>query len=197
VQYVIRPQSGTHLDYRGYAGTLAGGVFKPGDEVVILPSGFTSSIVSIDGPGGVPVNEAYAPMAVTIRLADELDISRGDMIARVGNRPTVGQDIDATICWMDERSALQPGGRYTIKHTTRSVRTVVQELNYRLDINTLHRDESAEALDLNDIGRVRLRTQAPLLYDEYRRNRATGSFILVDDGTNATVAAGMILATAS
>jgi bifunctional enzyme CysN/CysC len=196
VQYVIRPQAQTDgdlHDYRGYAGTVAGGVFKPGDEVVVLPSGFTSTIASIDGPGGEPVTEAFSPMAVTIRLADEIDISRGDMIARVGNRPTVGQDVDATVCWMDERTALRPGGKYTVKHTTRSVRAIVKDLNYRLDVNTLHRDEGATELDLNDIGRVRLRTQSPLLFDEYRRNRATGSFILVDDATNATVAAGMII----
>src|SRR5688500_17950953 len=129
VQYVIRPQSGTHLDYRGYAGTVAGGVFKPGDEVVVLPSGFTSTVIAIDGPGGVPVDEAFPAMAVTIRLADEIDVSRGDMIARIANRPTVGQDVDATICWMDDRSTLKPGGRYTIKHTTRSVRAVVEDLN--------------------------------------------------------------------
>jgi bifunctional enzyme CysN/CysC len=197
VQYVIRPQSGTHLDYRGYAGTVAGGVFKPGDDIVVLPSGFTSTIAAIDGPGGEPVDEAFSPMAVTIRLADELDISRGDMIARVNNRPAVSQDIDATVCWMDDRSTLRPGGRYTVKHTTRSAKAIVQELNYRLDINTLHRDEGAQELGLNDIGRIRLRTQAPLLHDEYRRNRSTGSFILIDEGTNATVAAGMILVTSS
>src|SRR5690606_573715 len=124
---------------------------------------------------GVPVEEAFPPMSVTVRLTDELDISRGDMIARVNNRPTVSQDIDATVCWMDERSVLRAGGKYTLKHTTRSVKALVQELHYRLDINTLHRDESVTELGLNDIGRIRLRTQAPLLYDEYRRNRATGS----------------------
>jgi bifunctional enzyme CysN/CysC len=192
VQYVIRPQSGNHHDYRGYAGTVAGGVFKPGDEVIVLPSGFTSTIASIDGPGGEPIVEAFSPMAVTIRLADEIDISRGDLIARVGNHPTVGQDVDATICWMDERSSLRAGARVTLKHTTRTVKALVRDLNYRLDVNTLHRDEAAHELALNDIGRIRLRTQSPLLFDEYRRNRATGSFILIDDATDATVAAGMI-----
>jgi bifunctional enzyme CysN/CysC len=192
VQYVIRPQSGTHQDYRGYAGTVAGGVFKPGDEVVVLPSGFTSRVVAIEGPGGVAIDEAFSPMAVTMRLEDEIDISRGDMIARVNNRPTVGQDVDATICWMDERSTLRAGAKLVLKHTTRSVRALVRELHYRLDVNTLHREEGVQQLVLNDIGRIRLRTQAPLLFDEYRRNRATGSFILADEVTNVTVAAGMI-----
>jgi bifunctional enzyme CysN/CysC len=197
VQYVIRPQNQTHdelHDYRGYAGTVAGGVFKPGDEVVVLPSGFTSRIASIDGPGGQAVSEAFAPMAVTIRLTDEIDISRGDMICRVHNRPHTGQDVDATVAWLTEASALRPGTKYTIKHTTRSAKALVTDLQYRLDVNTLHRDESAESLGLNEIGRIRLRTQAPLFYDEYRRNRSTGSFILVDEATHATVAAGMMLA---
>jgi bifunctional enzyme CysN/CysC len=196
VQFVIRPQAQTNgdlHDYRGYAGTVAGGVFRPGDEVVVLPSGFTSTIAAVDGPGGVPLDEAFAPMAVTIRLADDIDISRGDLIARPHNRPHVGQDIDATLCWMDERSALRAGVKYTLKHTTRVVRALVQDLTYRLDINTLHRDEAATELGLNEIGRVRLRTQSPLFFDEYRRNRTTGSFILVDDATNATAAAGMII----
>jgi bifunctional enzyme CysN/CysC len=196
VQFVIRPQAQTNgdlHDYRGYAGTVAGGVFKPGDEIVVLPSGFTSTIAAVDGPGGVALDEAFAPMAVTLRLADDLDISRGDLIARPHNRPHVGQDIDATVCWMEERSNLRPGMKYTLKHTTRTVKALVQDLNYRLDVNTLHRDEEATDLRLNEIGRVRLRTQAPLLFDEYRRNRMTGSFILVDEATNATAGAGMIL----
>ena len=145
VQYVIRPQNQTDdelHDYRGYAGTVAGGVFKPGDEVVVLPSGFTSTIAGIDGPGGDPVAEAFAPMAVTIRLADEIDVSRGDMICRVHNQPQVGQDIDATVCWLSEVTPLRPGAKYTIKHTTRTARALVQELQYRLDVNTLHRDET-------------------------------------------------------
>jgi bifunctional enzyme CysN/CysC len=192
VQYVIRPQSREHADYRGYAGTVAGGVFKPGDEVVVLPSGFTTTIAAIDGPGGTPVEEAFSPMAVTLRLADDLDVSRGDLIARVGNHPTVDQDVDATVCWLSERAPLTTGGRYLVKHTTRTVKAVVRDVAYRLDVNTLHRDAGATSLALNDIGRIRLRTQAPLLFDEYRRNRDTGSFVLVDEVTNATVAAGMI-----
>jgi bifunctional enzyme CysN/CysC len=192
VQYVIRPMSSSGLDYRGYAGTVSGGVFKPGDEVVVLPSGFTSTIASIDGPNG-PIEEAYPPMSVTIRLADEIDISRGDMICRPKNQPTVGQDVEAMVCWMSEVGSLQPRQKLAIKHTTRWARALVNDVQYRLDVNTLHRDEEASALSLNEIGRVSLRTTAPLFFDEYRRNRLTGSFILVDEATNNTVAAGMIL----
>ena len=192
VQYVIRPQSDEFHDYRGYAGTVAGGVFKPGDDVVVLPSGFTSTIASIETFDG-PLEEAFAPMSVTIRLADEIDISRGDMIARPNNQPHSGQDIEAMVCWMSEAAALSPGTKLGIKHTTRSARALVKQLNYRLDVNTLHRDESATSLALNEIGRVVLRTTAPLFFDEYRRNRTTGSFILIDEGTNNTVGAGMIL----
>ena len=191
VQWVIRPQSGQHLDYRGYAGQVAGGILKPGDEVVALPSGFTSRIKRIETFDG-PVDEAYAPMSVTLHLEDELDISRGDMICRVHNKPTVGQDLDAMICWMSDQP-LHPKARLAIKHTTRWARAMVTNLQYKLDVNTLHRDESVQSLGLNDIGRVQLRTTAPLFYDEYRRNRATGSFILVDEATNNTVAAGMLL----
>ncbi len=168
-------------------------VFRPGDEVVVLPSGFGSTIAAIDGPGGVPVTEAFSPMSVTIRLADEIDVSRGDLICRSHNRPHAGQDVDATVCWLTEASTLSAGTRLTVKHTTRSVKALVADLQYRLDINTLHRDDTAGALSLNEIGRVRLRTQQPLFFDEYRRNRTTGSFILVDDATHSTVGAGMIL----
>jgi bifunctional enzyme CysN/CysC len=187
VQYVIRAQG-----FRGYAGTVAGGVLKPGDAVVVLPAGVPSRIRELWGPGGEPVDEAFPPQAVTVRLDDELDVARGDLICRPHNRPHVGQDIDAMVCWLTERSTLTPGARYTMRHTTRSVRAQVGELAYRIDVNTLHRDEAAESLSLNEIGRVRLRTQAPLLFDSYRRNRSTGSFILLDDATNNTVAAGMI-----
>ena len=192
VQYVIRPMSDEYHDYRGYAGTMAGGVLKPGDEVVVLPSGFSSTIASIDTADG-PVAEAFSPMAVTITLADDIDVSRGDMICRPQNQPTVDQDIEATICWFSETSQLRPGAKYHIKHTTRTGRAMVKDLQYRLDINTLHRDESAEALGLNEIGRVRLRTTVPLFFDRYRRNRDTGSFILIDEATNATVGGGIIL----
>jgi sulfate adenylyltransferase subunit 1 len=192
VQYVIRPQSTAAIDYRGYAGQVASGVFKPGDEVLVLPSGLTTTIAAIDTAGG-PIAEAFPPMSVTIRLTDEIDISRGDMICRPHNAPAVAQDIEAMICWMDETAPLRVGGRYTIKHTTRSVRAIVKDLHYRLDINTLHRDERAPALELNEIGRVRLRTTQPLLVDEYRRNRTTGGFIVIDEVTNRTVGAGMIV----
>jgi bifunctional enzyme CysN/CysC len=195
VQYVIRPQdqSSHELhDYRGYAGTVAGGVFKPGDEVVVLPSGLTTTIAAIDTADG-PVDEAFAPMAVTIRLADDVDVSRGDMICRTRNRPHVGQDLEATVCWLTAESELRTGAKLAIKHTTRWGRALVKDLQYRLDVNTLHRDEGAQALALNEIGRVRLRTTVPLFFDEYRRNRATGSFVLVDETTNSTVGAGIIL----
>jgi bifunctional enzyme CysN/CysC len=190
VQYVIRPQSNRHLDYRGYAGQVAGGVLKAGDEVMVLPSGFTTRIVEIGTADG-PVDEAFPPMSVTIRLEDEIDVSRGDMICRPHNQPAIAQDIDAMVCWMADQP-LQPGAKLGLKHTTRSVRTLVKELQYRLDVNTLHRDESAGRLGLNEIGRVRLRTTAPVLADEYRRNRTTGGFILIDEATNRTVGAGMI-----
>ncbi|MBF6475003.1 MULTISPECIES: adenylyl-sulfate kinase [Nocardia] len=189
VQYVTRSHA---QDFRGYAGTVAGGVFKPGDEVAVLPSGFTTTVEAIWGPGGAPVAEAFPPQAVTIQLADELDISRGDLICRPNNRPNAGRDLDAMVCWFAEDTQLTPGATYTIRHTTRTATAEVRSLDYRLDVNTLHRDEHAESLSLNEIGRVQLRTRQPLLFDPYRRNRATGSFILVDDTTNNTVAAGMI-----
>ena len=195
VQYVIRPQSDQYHDYRGYAGTVAGGVLRTGDEVTVLASGFSSTIKSIETFDG-PVDEAFSPMAVTIRLNDEIDVSRGDMIVRPNNKPTVAQDVDAMLCWMSERVSLSPGSKFLIKHTTRSTRVIVKELSYLLDVNTLHRDDSASQLSLNEIGRVRIRSQAPLFFDEYRRNRQTGSFVLIDETSNATVGAGMILGTA-
>ncbi len=191
VQYVIRPQSTEHHDFRGYAGSVAGGVMKPGDEVAVLPSGFSSRIKSIIGPQG-ELDEAYAPMAVTVVLEDELDVSRGDMICRVNNQPASTQDLEAMICWMSEASQLTPGSKLAIKHTTKWARAMVKDFRYRLDINTLNRDADATALSLNEIGRVRLRTTQPLFADPYRRNRTTGSFILVDETTNVTVGAGMI-----
>jgi len=192
VQYVIRPQSTVVTDYRGYAGQVASGVLKPGDDVMVLPSGLTTTIAGIDTADG-PVEEAFPPMSVTVRLADEIDISRGDMICRPHNAPAVAQDIEAMICWMDESAPLRVGGKYAIKQTTRTARTVVRGLQYRLDVNTLHREENAPELALNEIGRVRLRTTVPLLADEYRRNRTTGGFILIDESTNRTVGAGMII----
>jgi bifunctional enzyme CysN/CysC len=192
VQYVIRPMSDAHHDYRGYAGQVAGGVLKPGDEVVVLPSGVHTTIASIDTADG-PVDAAFAPMSVTVTLTDDVDVSRGDMIARRKNRPHVGQDIEAMVCWMSDDSWLRTGAKLAIKHTTRWSRAVVKDLQYQLDINTLHRYEDAVGLSLNEIGRVTLRTTQPLFFDDYRRNRATGSFILVDESSHTTVAAGMII----
>jgi bifunctional enzyme CysN/CysC len=159
---------------------------------MVLPSGLTTKIAGIDTADG-PVAEAFPPMSVTVRLEDEIDISRGDLICRPNNAPAVAQDIEAMVCWMDETRPLRVGGKYALKHTTRSVRAVVRDLHYRLDVNSLHRDEEAGELKLNEIGRLKLRTTAPLLADEYRRNRTTGGFILIDEATNRTVAAGMIV----
>jgi bifunctional enzyme CysN/CysC len=196
VQYVIRPQTREHQDHRSYAGTVASGVMRPGDEVVVLPAGMPSRITAIEGPSG-PVAEAFPPMAIAVSLADDIDISRGDMIARPTNAPRVTQEFDATVCWMADASALEPGRDYLIKHTTRTTRVRITALDYRLDVNTLHRDKDATALKLNELGRVSLRSQVPLLLDEYTRNSSTGSFILIDPDTNGTVAAGMILREAS
>jgi bifunctional enzyme CysN/CysC len=194
VQYVIRPHTAEHRDYRGYAGQVAAGVMKPGDEVIVLPSGFTTRIASIDTPDG-ELAEAGPGQAVTLRLADNLDISRGDMICRPHNQPTATQDLEAMVCWMDSTRSLQTRKVYALKHTTRSVRAMVTELRYRLDISTMHRDLDATTLELNEIGRVVLRATEPIFADDYRRNRVTGSFILVDEDTNQTVAGGMIRAT--
>ncbi|HLG73605.1 MAG TPA: GTP-binding protein [Chloroflexota bacterium] len=191
VQYVIRPHTAAHHDYRGYAGQVAGGVLKPGDRVMVLPSGLESRITAIETYDG-PVEEAFPPMSVVVRLEDDLDVSRGDIICRPHNRPAVSQDLDAMLCWTGE-TPLRLNSRYFLKHTTRTVRAVAKELRYRLDINTLHRDEAATELGRNAMGRVSLRTMLPVFYDEYRRNRTTGSFILIDEATNNTVAGGMIL----
>ena len=192
VQYVLRPNTDDHHDYRGYAGRVAAGVFKPGDEVMVLPSGFSTRIKRIDTFDG-PVAGAFAPMSVTMLLEDEIDISRGDMICRPHNQPTSSQDIDAMVCWLTETSSLSPRTKLAIKHTTRTARALVKDVQYRLDINTLHRDDEASSLGLNEMGRVSLRTTLPLFFDEYRRSRETGSFILIDEATNSTVGAGMIL----
>jgi bifunctional enzyme CysN/CysC len=194
VQYVIRPHQATDRDlhdYRGYAGQVAGGVLKAGDEVMHLPSGLTTRVERIDTARG-PVDEAFPPMSVTLLLADDLDISRGDLICRPHNQPSASQDIEAMVCWMAEGRDLTRGSRLVVKHTTRTAKAIVRDLQYRLDVNTLHRDESADRLGLNDIGRVSLRTTQPLFHDPYGRNRQTGGLILIDESTNATVGAGMI-----
>jgi sulfate adenylyltransferase subunit 1 len=191
VQYVIRPQSNEYHDYRGYAGRIAGGIFKPGDKVMVLPSGITSKIKSIDTFTG-PVEEAFTPMSVTIRLEDEIDISRGDMIVRENNIPSVGQDFDVMICWMNEKK-MNLNGKYAIKHTTRDARCIIKEIRYKVDINTLHRIEDDPNIGLNDIARISVRTTVPFFYDKYKINRTTGSIILIDEATNETVGAGMIV----
>jgi sulfate adenylyltransferase subunit 1 len=191
VQYVIRPNNKDHHDYRGYAGRIAGGVFKPGDKVMLLPSGFTTRIKAIDGPEG-PVKEAFAPMSVTILLEDDLDVSRGDMIVRENNAPRVAQDLDMMICWMNPRK-LVPNGKYAIRHTTREARCVIREVRYKVNVNTLHRIMDDKEVGMNDIARIALRTTKPFYTDKYQLNRNTGSVILVDEGTNETVAAGMII----
>ncbi len=194
VQWVVRPGPGagsSDPDYRGYAGQIAAGVFRTGDPVVVLPGGEETRIASVETSDG-SLGEACAPMSVTIRLDGDLDISRGDMICRPHNRPTVDRHLEAIVCWMGEDPAV-PGGMYAIKHTTRSARAIVEQVRYRIDVNTLHRDANATGLGINDIGRVRLRTTVPIIFDEYRRNRTTGSFILIDEATNGTVGAGMII----
>jgi sulfate adenylyltransferase large subunit len=194
VQYVIRPHQATDPelhDYRGYAGQVAGGVLKPGDEVMHLPSGLTTRIKRIDTAQG-PLPEVFPPMSVTLVLEDDLDISRGDMICRPHNQPSVSQDIEAMVCWMSDSRTLARRDRLVVKHTTRTVKAIVRDLHYRLDVNTLHRDETADKLGLNEIGRVSLRLTQPLFCDSYTRNRQTGGLILIDEATNATVGAAMI-----
>ncbi|HRZ41446.1 MAG TPA: sulfate adenylyltransferase subunit CysN [Bacteroidales bacterium] len=191
VQYVIRPQTEAFHDYRAYAGRVAGGVFKPGDRVMVLPSGFVSHIKTIDAFEG-SLEYAFPPMSVAITLEDDIDISRGDMIVREQNQPFTGQDLDVMLCWMNEKP-LQTNGRYIIRHTTREAKCLVKEILYKTDVNTLSRLEDDKYIGLNDIGRVRLRTTLPFFYDSYKENRNTGSIILIEEGTNNTVGAGMII----
>ena len=191
VQYVIRSQTPENPDFRGYAGTVASGVLRPGDDVLVMPTGTTSRIASIATADG-DVAEAFPPMAVVITLEDDIAVSRGDILCRPNNRPTASHDIEATVCWMDERSSLTEGRTYLLKHSTRTVRATAQNLHYRLDINGLHRDEAASALELNEVGRLTFRCTEPLLVDDYTTNRSTGSFIIIDPTTNATVGAGVI-----
>ncbi len=195
VQSVIRPMTDAAHDYRGLAGQVASGVFRPGDDIVVLPGGQRSRIAGIDLAGG-PVPEAYPPESVAVRLEGDFDVGRGDMLCRPNNAATVGQDIEAMVCWFGERP-MTPHGIYAIKHTTRSTRVSIRALRYRLDVNSLSRDAEAGQLALNEIGRVALRTTSPLCYDEYGRNRTTGSFILIDESTNGTVGAGMIIGPAT
>jgi sulfate adenylyltransferase subunit 1 len=191
VQYVIRPQTTEYHDYRGYAGRVAGGVLKKGDEVTVLPSGFTSKIAKIDSYDG-EIAEAFPPMSCTVLLEDDIDVSRGDMIVRTNNQPDVSQDHDLMVCWMSQRP-IQLNGKYAIKHTSRDARCIVKEIRYKVDINTLHKLEDDKAIAMNDIARIKIRTTVPLFTDRYQRNRHTGSIILIDEATNETVGAGMII----
>jgi sulfate adenylyltransferase subunit 1 len=191
VQRVIRPQSKNYPDYRGYAGRIEGGVFKTGDEILTLPSGKKSTIKSIDTFNG-EINEAFSPMSVCITLNDNIDISRGDMLVRTNNQPQISQDIEVMICWMNERKLI-PKGKYTIRHTSQTTRCIIKEIKYKIDINSLHRMEQENELSMNDIGRISIKTTKPLFFDSYRRNRNTGSIILVNEATNETVGAGMII----
>ena len=191
IQRVIRPQSTEFHDFRGYAGRIEGGVFKPGDEVMTLPSGFTSKIKSIETIKG-KLEEAYTPMSVVMTLEDEIDISRGDILVKPNNQTDIGQDIDLMVCWLNEKP-IQQRGKYILKHTTRDLKCIVKEVRYKIDINTLHKIEDDKSIGLNDIGRILIRTTAPLFYDGYKKNRATGSLLLIDEFTNETVGAGMII----
>lgn len=192
VQLVIRPNTDEHHDFRGYAGRVAGGVIKVGDEVSLLPSGFVNRVKGIF-VGGTAVEEAYPPMSVIITLEEEMDLSRGDMIVRPQNQPRVDQDLDIMLCWFDHRQALTERSKYVIRHTSREARCMVKSIQYKLDINTLHRNMEDRHIGMNDIARVQLRVTQPLFTDPYSRNRQTGSVILVDEFSNNTVAAGMVI----
>jgi sulfate adenylyltransferase subunit 1 len=191
VQYVIRPMSDEHHDFRGYAGRIAGGVFKPGDEVMAMPSGFTTKIKAIESMDG-QLDKAFAPMSVTMTLEDDIDISRGDMIVKPNNQPQTTQDVEVMICWLNEKP-LQPNGKYILKHTSKECRCIVKDIRYKMNINTLHRIEDDKSIKLNDIGRILLRTTSPLFCDSYNKNRTTGSLILIDEFSNETVGACMII----
>lgn len=191
VQWVIRPMSDEWHDFRGYAGRIAGGVFKPGDEVTVLPSGFTTRVKAIHSPDG-ELSEAFAPQSVCLTLADEIDISRGNTLVKANNPPMIGQDIEVMICWFSSRP-MTHRAKWIVRHTTQETKAIIQRVKYHVDINTLHKIEGVDSFNINDIGRVSMRTAVPLIYDSYRRNRATGALILIDPDTHETVAAGMIV----
>lgn len=191
IQLVIRPQNPQFAEYRGYAGRVEGGVFKPGDEVLALPSGFTTKVKAIFS-GTKKITEAYAPMSVEMLLENELDISRGDMLVKPNNKANQSQDVEVMICWMHQKP-LQLNGKYLLRHTSNAVRCIVKDIRYKVNINTLHRDQETTLIQLNDIGRILIRTTQPLLYDSYAKNKNTGSLLLIDEYTNETLAAGMIL----
>ena len=191
VQTVLRPQREGFIDYRGYAGRVASGIFRPGDKVTVMPSGFTSTIKSIDTFEG-ELKEAYAPMSVSITLENDIDVSRGDMIVKTTNQPKSVQEFDTMLCWLNNNSA-RPKTKYTILHTSNEQKAMIKDIMYKIDINTYSREEENKELNMNDIARVKIRTTRPLMVDKYRDNRITGSFVLIDDATHETVAAGMIL----
>ena len=190
MRYVVRPQSKEFPDYRGFAGRLASGTLKVGDEIKVLPSGFTSKVKTIN-LFDKELEKAFAPQSVTVTLEDEIDISRGDMIVRENNSPKIDQDIDLMICWLGN-DPMQLNGKYSLKHTSNDVRCIVKEVVYKVDINTLDRDKDT-SFKMNDIGRIKIRTTKPLFFDSYRKNRITGSVVLIDEATNNTVCAGMII----
>lgn len=191
VQRVIRPQSEDYHDFRGYAGKIEGGIFKPGDEVLALPSGFTSRVRSVETMNG-PIDEAFPPMNVVMQLEDEIDISRGDMIVKPNNQPEIGQDIELMVCWLNAKK-LMLGGKYAIRQTTKDARCIIKDIRYKVDINTLHKLEDDLSIGLNEIGRILIRTTQPFFYDSYKKNRGTGSIIILDEDTNETIGAGMII----
>ena len=191
VQWVIRPHSDKYHDFRGFAGRVSGGVFKVGDEVLALPSGFSSKISKIL-LGEKEIDEAFSPQSVTILLEDEIDVSRGDMLVKPNNQPNASQDLDARICWFSSSKKLSQGGKYLIKHTTKTAQAIVSEIIYKVDVNNLRKNEEDKEFNMNDIGRIKFRTSEPIFYDTYRRNRNTGSFILIDPFTHQTLAAGML-----
>ena len=191
VQWVIRPHSDKYHDFRGFAGMVSGGVFKVGDEVLALPSGFSSKISKIL-LGEKEIDEAFSPQSVTILLEDEIDVSRGDMLVKPNNQPNASQDLDARICWFSSSKKLSQGGKYLIKHTTKTAQAIVSEIIYKVDVNNLRKNEEDKEFNMNDIGRIKFRTSEPIFYDTYRRNRNTGSFILIDPFTHQTLAAGML-----
>jgi sulfate adenylyltransferase subunit 1 len=194
VQWVVRPHSDQWHDFRGYAGRVAGGVFKPGDEVMVLPSGFTSRIRKIHTFDG-ELEEAFHPHSCTVTLEDDIDISRGDMLVKPNNKPRVEQDIDAMICWFSDKRKLNAGDKLLLRHTTREVKVIVKQVQYKVNVNTLHKIEDENTVELNEIARVHLRVASPLFFDEYTRNRLTGSLVLVDPFTHETLAGGMVRAT--
>ena len=191
VQYVVRPLREEYHDYRGYAGRIAGGVWKPGEKVAVLPSGIESTLESIDTMSG-SLEEAFPPQSVTFRLAHDIDISRGDMIVPAQEKPKISQEIEVMVCWLGEK-AMQVGGKYVIRHTTSEMRGIIREVQYKMDINNLQQNLEDKSVVLNEIARISIKTSKPVFYDSYKDNHITGSIIIIDEATNNTVGAGMII----